>query len=353
MLVAVTGGTGFVGAHSVAAIARRGARVRLLVRDPARVEAALAPLGVATDAVEVMPGDVTDAGDVTRFVDGTDAVLHAASVYSFDSRRHAETRRTNVRGTELVLGAAVRSGADPIVHISTVGSMFPAAGPTIAEGSPVGSPRETYLGSKAAAEVVARRHQAAGSPVVITYPPALLGPHDPHLGDQNARLRGELRGMMPLWPLGGFPIGDVRDTAELHARLVMKEAGTGNRFFGPNRYLTTRDYVRAVRTGTGRRLPAAFLPARAMLPFGMLASLAQRVWPWRIPAEYGAVYTCAYAVPVDPSAPTGDVAARPVAETIRDTIRWLHEAGHVSRRQAGTAADPHDSRHRDHEDRGP
>ncbi|MEV7027164.1 NAD-dependent epimerase/dehydratase family protein, partial [Kitasatospora sp. NPDC093558] len=42
MLVCVTGGTGFVGVHSVAELVRRGHRVRVLARDPAAAERGLA-----------------------------------------------------------------------------------------------------------------------------------------------------------------------------------------------------------------------------------------------------------------------------------------------------------------------
>jgi hypothetical protein len=111
----------------------------------------------------------------------------------------------------------------------------------------------------------------------------------------------------------------------------------GNRFFGPGHYLTTREYVRAVRTATGRALPTAFLPARAMLPLGLVTGLVQHWWPWHIPAEYGAIYTCACATRVDERADTGGIAARPVPETMTDTVRWLLRTGLVSARQAGTA----------------
>ena len=57
MLVSVTGGTGFVGAHSVAAVLRAGHRVRLLVRDEGTVERALAPLGVDTGALDDRDAD--------------------------------------------------------------------------------------------------------------------------------------------------------------------------------------------------------------------------------------------------------------------------------------------------------
>ncbi|MFE9370412.1 NAD-dependent epimerase/dehydratase family protein [Streptomyces sp. NPDC006711] len=337
MLICVTGGTGFVGAHSVAAVIRSGARVRMLVRDASRVGRALRPLGVDPARVELVVGDVTDRATVAKAVDGVDAVLHAASVYSFDSRRRAEMRATNVRGTQLVLSSAVRAGADPVVHVSTVGAMFPAAGGVVRADSPPGMPREAYLASKSVAEAVARLHQEEGAPVVITYPPALLGPHDPHLGDQSARLRNALRGLLPVWPIGGFPVGDVRDTAGLHAALLAKPAGTRERHFGPGRFLTTRQYVQALRDATGRALPTMFLPARPMLPLTMFADLAQRVWPWSIPAEYGALYTCLHAAPVDADASTYGLLPRPLGETLADSVRWLYEAGHVSARQAGRA----------------
>jgi nucleoside-diphosphate-sugar epimerase len=337
MLVSVTGGTGYVGSHSVAALVTAGCRVRLLVRDKAAVGRSLAPLGVDPDAVEVRVGDVCDEGAVTAVVNGADAVLHAASVYSFDSRRAAETRRVNLLGTELVLGAAVRAGVRRIVHVSSIVAMFPAPGQVIDERSPVGRPRDAYMATKAAAEEIARGHQDRGAPVVITYPPALLGPHDPHVGDQVSRLRDTLRGLMPVWPLGGYPVGDVRDTAALHAAVLTRPSQDRTRFFGPGRHLTTRQYVRAVREATGRRLPAVFLPGVAMLPVGRLADQVQKVWPWHIPAEYGAVYTCVCDTRVAEHAPTHGIQARPVGETMADTVRWLYETGRLSRRRAGTA----------------
>ncbi|MER5426536.1 NAD-dependent epimerase/dehydratase family protein [Streptosporangium roseum] len=336
MLVSATGGTGFVGAHSVAAIVGMGHRVRMLVRDVSKVKRALAPLNVDLDAVDVVTGDVTDADSVARAVRGADAVLHAASVYSFDSRLHMRMRQVNERGTEIVLDAARRAGADPIIHVSSVVAMFPARGQVIHEDSPVGRPRETYMASKAAAEVIARRHQAEGAPVVITYPPALLGPDDPNLGDQNARLRSVLRGLTPLWPLGGFPLGDVRDTAALHARLLASPGDRPGRHFGPGRYLSTRQYVEVLREVTGRALPTIFLPARGMIPVGRFVDLVQRVWPWHIPAEYGAIYTCACATRPAEGVSTHGISPRPIAETVGDTVRWLRENGHLSARQAGS-----------------
>ncbi|MFJ4675479.1 NAD-dependent epimerase/dehydratase family protein [Kitasatospora sp. NPDC088783] len=339
-LVAVTGGTGFLGAHTVAALTAAGARVRLLVRDPARTAPALGPLGVPPDTVRTVTGDATDPAAAARLCAGADAVLHLASVYSFDRRRRADIARTNVLGTETVLRVAVRSGAGAVVHVSTVGALIPSADPELHADSPVGHPAEPYLASKAECERIARRLRDGGAPVRIAYPPALLGPHDPGLGDQTGRLRDTLRGLMPLWPTGGFPLGDVRDTAAALAALATATApDTPDRVFTPHRYLTTADYLAALRTATGRALPAVRLPGRAMLPAARLADLLQRWWPWHIPAEYGAAYTCVHAAPVAPAAPLGGPAARPVEETMAETAHWLYRTGLLTYRQAGSAAE--------------
>ncbi|MBY8870764.1 NAD-dependent epimerase/dehydratase family protein [Micromonospora sp. PLK6-60] len=338
MTILITGGAGFVGSHTVAELHRRGGAVHLLVRDRRRAARALRPHGVDLAELRVTTGDVTDPATVAAAVRDCSAVLHAAAVYSFDPRRRAEIRAVTRRGTEVVLDAARAAGVPRIVHVSTFGTLVPAPGPVTAD-SPVRRPREPYLAAKAAAERVARRHQDEGAPVTIVHPPALLGPRDPKLGDQSARIRDVLRGLMPIWPDGGFPIGDVRDLAGLHASLL--DGGpVPARVAGPGRFVPTRELLAGLRRVTGRRLPAVHLPAVALLPVGRLAGLAQRVLPVHVPVEYGAIYACRVARPLDTAA-TDDLrgtAARPLVETLADTVRWLHEAGHVSAAQAGRAA---------------
>jgi nucleoside-diphosphate-sugar epimerase len=340
MLVLVTGGSGFIGSHSTAELIRAGHRVRLLVRDAARAVAALRSLGVSESSVEFVTGDITDPGGVAAAVRGCDAVLHAAAVYSFDSRDHATMRRVNATGTATVLAAARAAGADPIVYVSSFGALVPSTDDPVTTRTEVGRPAETYLATKAEAERIARRHADSGAPVVITYPSATLGPHDPGLGDQTTRVRNVLRGLMPMWPTGGFPVGDVRDVARLHAAVLTPGLGP-RRFLAQGRYLRTRDFVETLRQVTGRRLPAIHLPAASMLPVGRLTGLLQRAVPVHIPAEYGAIYTCAVGRPIDCTATDellGDT-GRSAAETMTDTVRWLYQAGHLGRRLAGRAAD--------------
>ena len=111
MLVLVTGATGFIGSHAVAALRRDGHDVRILVRHPDRVAPALEPHGVTAS---VVIGDMTDPRSVATAVSGCDAVIHAAG----------------------------EVGLDPVVYTSTV----------------------TYRVSKWEAELLVRRWQSKGAP---------------------------------------------------------------------------------------------------------------------------------------------------------------------------------------------
>jgi dihydroflavonol-4-reductase len=74
--------------------------------------------------------------------------------------------------------------------------------------------------------------------VVITYPGAVLGPHDPHLGDQLRRARNILKGRYPISPSGGLSIVDV---AKVHAAVL--EPGRG-----PRRYIASSTFLRFAET---------------------------------------------------------------------------------------------------------
>jgi dihydroflavonol-4-reductase len=119
MRVLVTGGTGFVGCHTVAALLGHGHHVRLLVRDARRIAPALGPLGIAT--VDAVVGDVTDPATVERAMRGCQAVVHAAAVYALDPRRAAVMAHTNPP-------APTSSWGPPTIRGWTRSSTCPASG---------------------------------------------------------------------------------------------------------------------------------------------------------------------------------------------------------------------------------
>lgn len=190
-LVAVTGVTGFVGPHLVAALARRGFRLRLLVRRWSPL-----PSLAGVDA-EMVLGDLSDEAALVRLVAGVDAVVHAAALIK--ARHAAEFRTVNRDGTALLSALAPDT---PFVLLSSLAAREPQLSP--------------YASSKRAAEqVVASR----SGPWLIVRAPAVYGPGDRETLAYFQTVAGGLA-VRPAVPAARLSLVHVADLAEALARSV-------------------------------------------------------------------------------------------------------------------------------------
>ncbi|MFY4811145.1 NAD(P)H-binding protein [Haloarcula sp. AONF1] len=109
MHVLVTGATGFVGSHLVPALLAAGHSVRALVRDPSGYD--------SPDGVDVVTGDLLDAGSFDAGLDGVDIAyylvhsMRAGSDYAERDRRAARNFRR----------AADEAGVDRVVYLGGLG----------------------------------------------------------------------------------------------------------------------------------------------------------------------------------------------------------------------------------------
>lgn len=331
--VLLTGASGFLGIHVLQRLVDDGQQVRAFVRTPARLREHLPMLGLDPDhpSIEVVAGDMTDPAAVADAADGCDAAIHAAATFSY-RRRDAEAMvRDNTLGTSTVLDAAIEAGCTRLVHVSSYAALLhPRA--TLDHASPLGESLGPYTGSKVESERVARDQQAAGAPVAIVNPGAIIGPHDPYLGESNEIIRDILRGRLPTWTRGSIQWVDVRDTAEV---VVAALDHPGRRYLVPGETIALPH--EPLRTVTGRRLPAVALPLAAATPVLQLGYITG--WSF-LPHMVEGSRVAATDIRVDYSATVDElgVGGRSIEESMRDTVRWLVEAGHISRRAAGRAA---------------
>ena len=112
-MILVTGGSGFVGGHVVHELRRRELPVRCLVRDARR--------GAKLDAwgCELVEGDVTDPGSLTRAAAGVETVVHLVAIRQ---GKPAQFQRVMVEGTANLLGAAGAAGVGRFVYMSALGT---------------------------------------------------------------------------------------------------------------------------------------------------------------------------------------------------------------------------------------
>ena len=326
--VLVTGGTGFVGSWITSTLLEAGHGVRLAVRRPERVAITFAGRDAVPDDVQVV--DLFDTASVLGALEGCDAVVHAAAVFSLDPRKGAEMLATNERVTRTVLEAAVTAGCDPVVHISSTVALVRRDGTD--SSLPLGDVELPYSRSKIASERVARALQEQGAPVVSVYPGSVYGPADPYLGEQATRLAWIALGRFPIWPSGGMHTVDVRDTAAVVEACVQPGRGP-RRYVVPGHHMTGDDLYTTVGAAIGRRRPHVNLPPRLVPLATAPIDALHRLLParWRYPADREGAEFGIRDTRFDTSLAEHElgVHARPLEESLRDTLTWLVDSGHL------------------------
>jgi nucleoside-diphosphate-sugar epimerase len=203
-VVAITGATGFLGLHLVVALARQGARVRILARRPASHEL------WAGVALEVVPGSLEDKRALHRLATGADAIVHAAG--AIKARDRTAFLRSNADGTIAVVQATRRCAPDArFIAISSLAAREPQL--------------SDYAASKRAGEEAARA--VYGDPsdrLVIVRPPAIYGPWD---RETLAIFKAVSRAVVPVFGSGRTAIVHVADAADAIAQLAMGTGDTG------------------------------------------------------------------------------------------------------------------------------
>lgn len=342
MKVLVTGASGFVGAHSSAALQADGRELRLLVRDRDKARRIGAAVGLRDP--ELVDGDITDAASVRAALAGCDAVLHAAGAVSVERKHAAEALAVNEAGAENVLREAADLGLAPIVHVSSTSALAPGAGPLRVD-APVAQ-SVGYAASKAAAERVARELQADGAPLHITYPAGIVGPAaGDALGETSRGMARFVAGGLLPTRHGALSLIDVRDVAEVHRLLLAGRSTPEQRVMCGGAMLTMADLQWEVGALTGRRFPITPLPPAALRGIGRAVDRLAARLPIDPALTEEAMTLITEWRGTEDNAPTGlGVTYRPIAETLETALdAWL-AAGLLTPRQRGTSRRPDPTR---------
>lgn len=252
-LVTVFGGSGFVGAQVVRALAKAGWRVRVACRRPQRAYDVV-PFG-DVGQIQLMRADITDKAAVARAVEGASAVVNLVGILypamgrGFDAV-HAE-------GARNVAEAAAAAGVKRLVQMSAIGA--DPEGPS------------AYARTKAEGEAAA---QEAFPGVTIMRPSIIFGPEDSFFNRF-----AQLAGITPVLPLFGGGVQKyqpvyVGDVAQAFARALADPAAAGRTFElgGPTAY-SFRELMEIVMRETHRSRVLLPLPHLAATVLGMVGNV--------------------------------------------------------------------------------
>ncbi|MGE0830166.1 MAG: SDR family oxidoreductase [Hyphomonadaceae bacterium] len=276
--VLVTGGSGFIGAHTIAQLLQAGHEVRATLRSPAReaeVRALMARAGAPGENLSFARADLLRDEGWAEAAAGCAYVLHVASPFPPAVPKHEDDLIIPAReGTLRVLRAAKAAGVKRVVVTSSVAAIAYGgkAGPAARDFTeadwtdPSGADVRAYVKSKTLAERAAWEFaRADGVEMTTVNPAAVLGPL---LGnDYSASLelvKKLLEGALPGCPRVGFALVDVRDVADLHVRAMTHPQAAGERFIAAiGGFLWMEEIAAILRARLGaaaRRVPTGRLP---------------------------------------------------------------------------------------------
>lgn len=251
----VTGGSGFIGQHLVAALLAQGCRVRILdLRPPSYVAA----------GAQYVKGSILDAALVREALDDVAEVYHLAALPGMWMPCKEDFHAVNCRGTEIMLEAARRRSVARFLHCSTESILFPPAPPkSFAIEDIRNTPDEmpgAYTRSKLLAEQRALQAAASGFPVVIANPTMPIGPHYGNLTPPTVMLRYFLNRRIQIYFDFVLNLVDVRDVAT-GLLLAMQRGQSGHRYILGGEAISLRKVLDAMGAISGRKALRVPIPA--------------------------------------------------------------------------------------------
>lgn len=262
----MTGGTGFIGGRVAQILRNRGDEVVALVRTPSKA-AKLVGMGC-----EIAEGDLLSEESIRTACKGCDSAFHIAADYrvGIPERERGAMRQANIRGTEVVLDAAIDGGASRIVYVSTIGYFGNTRGKVIDETFERTDLDwlSAYDETKYLAHDVAKDRIAKGAPILIAQPGGVYGPGD--MSDLATLIERVRRRRVPLLPMGdtGFNFLHVDDASQ-GVVLVHDKGRVGQAYVLGGEITTLRGFVDTLCKIEGLKrpgnLPTAIVKATAPL----------------------------------------------------------------------------------------
>ena len=255
MTTVVTGATGFLGGALVTELIKRQQPVRILTRDEKKARQQFG------DAVTISPGDITDAVQVQRAIDGATTIYHLAGRLYHPSTPAELYRQTHVAGTRILLRACQgQTQLQRIVHVSTTG-VYGVTGQTPADEEAPFAPTNPYEATKLEGEQLAlKAYQEQGLPVTVLRPGLVYGPGDLHLLGFFVAIK---KGLFRVIDGGKAVLHPVYIDDLVAALLLCAERphalGRSYNIAG-ERPVTVRELATAIAHALDRELPAGNIP---------------------------------------------------------------------------------------------
>lgn len=310
----ILGATGFIGGQIARAAVARGWQVRAVRRRPAATGA------IGDLPVEWAQADLRDARSLVAAMRDCEVLFHAAAAYPQDFRHIERAVAEASAEMQRVLDAAREAGVRRVIYTSSLTTLAQRFTPGMRalderDFYTPGTAHSAYYEAKRAMEQLALA--ARDLEVVALLPTAVFGPGDVK-PTTSLVIREAARGRIPIYFDAVINCVDGRDVAASHVAAA-ERGRMGERYVLGGHNLTMRELLETVdrcqgmrrrRLHISRGLVRAVIRLADALPFVSLPENVRTFEFWGPVSSRKAEVALGHA-------------ARPFAETVRDTLRWF------------------------------
>lgn len=323
MKIALTGAAGHLGSCLLPLLISQGHSVRVLVREQ----------HIEDPPVENIQGNLHNRDALNLLMQDCDALIHSAAVISVNGDPVGIVHQTNVEGTRLVMEAASASGVKRVVHISSIHAyeQLPCNMP-LDESRPFVSEKAfAYDRSKKAGQEIALSWNEKGMEVLVMNPTSIIGPNDNKPSKMGRVIIDLHNGKLPFVFRGGFDFCDGRDVSNAIVN-ALTMGRPGENYLLAGKWFSFSDLAGMISSASGKKIRPVNLPVmigKVGLPFVHLAAMISGSEPRYTNEALAAIAEGNRFISSEKAKKELAYAARPLEETIRDTLAWFKQKGYL------------------------
>ncbi len=274
MKIFITGGTGFIGRHTVELLAQGNHKLTLLVRKTSNISF------LNKQNVTLVEGNLADKDSILKGMDNCDSAINIAGHYSFWESDKNIYSKTNIQGTRNVMECALKTGIKKVVHISTAGIYGRSDEKPLTEESTPGPKRfSEYFRTKYEGDLIAwDLYKKKSLPLVVIYPVCVLGAGDTKASSRYIKDLINRKLPATIFNRKTFSFVYVKDVAQAIVSALEKNNNIGEKYLIGNHNCKWQEINKMISEISGVPLPKIKLPVSiTMMNAYLLTGLANLI----------------------------------------------------------------------------
>jgi len=329
-MVLVTGATGHIGNVLVKYLVASGEKVRALYApgdDPSPLK------GLQVEGREI---DILDYEALRAAITGVDIVFHLAGLISILPFHQKRVYDINVGGTENIIRACKETGVRKLLYVSSIHAFEDKKKTQKMDERNAIDPAKTsgsYGKSKAIATLKVEEAVRDGLNAVIVCPTGVIGPYDYKLSELGRLFIDVAKGSMPFSVKGAFDFVDVQDVAQGILQ-ASKQGRTGERYILGGTQIEINELIGLIEKAVGTCRKRVTVPTGLAYFASFFTGLHALIWKKKPRFTTYSISTVSMwnTYSHEKASREIDYRPRPIEKTVRETLDWLRQEGHLSSR---------------------